>query len=165
MIRRLHACVGVCSWPTVLLAGLLAASGASITSAEEAGTPQDVAVLAEELAKVQGKWERTVRDAAGKTFRTVKQHKGYLTSVTTVDESGDTIAAHTSEFRLETRGAVRVFTYSNIKIVAGPDLGKEFKEGSSYIYAVNGGTFAEAHGLLIGDTFPVSFVLWTRVKE
>jgi hypothetical protein len=138
---------------------------AGVGFAADADKPAVDAALAKELAGLQGKWERTMMDAAGNTIRVVKQHTGNRTSVTTMTDRGETIAAHTSEFKLETRGAVRVFTYSRVKVVAGPEAGREHAGEFAYIYKVDGDTFVEAHGLLIGDESPISVLIWTRVKE
>lgn len=119
---------------------------------------------AEELAKVQGKWVRSMRTDSG-TFKVIKEHKGNETTVTFFDSEGNVVAAKKSQFRLEQTGKVRIFTFFNNVITAGPQKGQTDKASTSYIYRVTGDTFVEVNGLLIGDaTEPVAFT-WKRVNE
>ena len=119
---------------------------------------------AEELATVQGKWVRTVKTDRG-TFKVVKEHKGNETTVTWLDSEGNVVAAKKSQFRLEQTGKVRILTFFNNVITAGPQQGQTDKAPTSYIYRVTGDTFFEVNGLLIGDdTEPVAFT-WKRVNE
>ena len=122
------------------------------------------AAAATELAEVQGKWVRTIRTDSG-TFKVVKEHKGNKTTVTFMDSEGRIVQAKSSEFRLENSGKVRIFTFFNNLITAGPQKGRTNKEPHSYIYRVVGDTFVEVNGLLIDDdAAPVAFT-WKRVKE
>lgn len=117
-----------------------------------------------ELAKVQGKWVRTMRTNSD-TFKVIKEHKGHETTVTWLDLDGNVVAAKRSEFCLEKTGKVQIFTFFNNVITAGPQEGQTDKAPKSYIYRVTGDTFFEVNGLLIGDdSEPVAFT-WKRVKE
>ena len=85
--------------------------------------------------------------------------------MTFLDAEGNVIAAKRSEFRVEQTGKVRIFTFFNNVISAGPQKGQTDNEPKSYIYRVNGDTFVEVNGLLMGDDAePVAFT-WERVKE
>lgn len=122
------------------------------------------AIAAKELAEVQGKWVRTMRTDSG-TFKVVKEHRGSKTTVTILDWEGNVVTAKKSEFRLEQTGKVRIFTFFNNVITAGPQKGQTDEAPHSYIYRVTGDTFVEVNGLLIGDDAePVAFT-WKRVKE
>lgn len=132
--------------------------GASVSIRAEEST------TAEALAEVQGKWVRTVTTPSG-AFKIVKEHTGNKTTVTFIDAEGRIVEAKKSEFRLETSGKVRLFTFFNNVITAGPQKGRTDNEPHSYIYRVTGDTFVEVNGLLIGDdAAPVAFT-WERVKE
>ena len=124
----------------------------------------DEITTAEAIAEVQGKWVRTVTTPSG-TFRILKEHTGNKTTVTIMDADGRVVEAKKSEFRLENSGKVRIFTFFNNVITAGPQKGRTDNEPHSYIYRVAGDTFVEVNGLLIGDdAAPVAFT-WERVKE
>ncbi len=124
----------------------------------------DDSTTAEELAKVQGKWGRTMTTPSGE-FKVVKEHVGNKTTVTFMDSEGRIVEAKKSEFRLENTGKVRIFTFFNNVITAGPHKGQTDKEPHSYIYRVVGDTFVEVNGLLIDDdTAPVAFA-WERIKD
>lgn len=119
---------------------------------------------AKELAEVQGKWERIMRTDNG-AFKVVKVHQGNETTLTIFDSEGAVVVAKRSEFRLEYTGKVRIFTFFNNVITAGPDKGQTDKEPHSYIYRITGDTFIEVNGLLIGDEADAVVFAWQRVKE
>lgn len=121
-------------------------------------------IAAEELAKVQGKWVRTMRTDSG-TFKVVKQHKGNETTVTFMDPEGSVVAAKKSEFRLEKTGQVRILTFFNNVVTAGPNKGQTNDEPHSYIYRVAGDSFFEVNGLLISDDAEPIVFKWKRVNE
>ncbi len=119
---------------------------------------------AKELADVQGKWERVMRTDGG-IYKVVKEHKGNETTVTILDSNGADVVAKKSEFRLEKTGRVRIFTFFNNVITAGPQKGQTDKAPHSYIYRITGDTFVEVNGLLIGDDDEPVIFAWQRVKE
>jgi hypothetical protein len=150
--------------PLGLLCGLLAGEAALPASAQEKARQDDGAAREDDLVRVQGKWERTMKDEDGRMLRIVKEHKGNQTTVTAFDESGQVVRAHTSLFRLQRREGVRIFTFSNMKVTEGPNKGAESREERSYIYKVEADTFAEVQGFLIGDPSPTNLILWKRPK-
>lgn len=48
-------------------------------------------------------------------------------------------------------GRLRIFTFFNNVITAGPQKGQIDKAPTSFVYRVTGDTFFEVNGLLIGD--------------
>ncbi|MCL4204771.1 MAG: hypothetical protein KJ000_20020 [Pirellulaceae bacterium] len=147
-----------------LLLVLLATTACSSARAEVLPTAKAEEAANDELAKVQGKWVRTVKTDRG-TFKVVKEHKGNDTTVTFFDSDGNVMAEKTSQFRLEQTGKVRIFTFFNNVITAGPQKGQIDKAPTSFVYRVTGDTFFEVNGLLIGDdTEPLAFS-WKRVNE
>jgi hypothetical protein len=119
---------------------------------------------ADELAKVQGKWSRTVKSDDG-IYTMVKEHRGNATTVTVFDAQGNVVAGKKSEFRLEQAGKVRIFTFFDNVITIGPQQGQIDKGPHSYVYKIAGDSFYEVHGVLVGDdSEPLAFS-WTRVKE
>ena len=75
---------------------------------------------ADEMKRLQGHFERTYANAAGTMFRVVKDVTGDQSVVTSYDDVGNAIEAHTSTFKIEKRGPVRVFSFFNLIVTAGP---------------------------------------------
>jgi hypothetical protein len=128
------------------------------------GKPIDGAPDEAELAKVQGKWVRSVKTANG-PVQIIKEHKGQKTTLQFMDANGNVVASKISEFRLEKTGRVRVFTFFNNVVTSGPQKGQVDKEKKSYIYRIEGDSFIEANGLLLDDEGPALVYQWKRVKE
>ncbi len=118
-----------------------------------------------DLAKLQGTWE-LIRRVENGTVRSVKVIEGNKTALSRFDPNGVIYWAHTSEFTIAITGSVRVFTFFNMKVTAGPHKGSKSEEKNSHIYRVDDDTLVEAHGLLIDeeDEEP-RIVVWKRVKE
>lgn len=113
---------------------------------------------------LQGKWVRNIKTENG-TFKAIKEHKGNTTTLKFYDSEGNVVASKKSEFRLEDTGKVKIFTFFNNVMTAGPQKGQTDKAPKSYIYKVIGDTFVEVNGLLSSnDEEPVAFT-WARVKE
>src|SRR6478735_5177119 len=85
----------------------------------------DDAATAAEMARLAGRFERTVKNEAGTEFRVVKDVAGDQSTVTTYDDVGQVVTAHTSTFKVEERAGLRVLTFFNLKVTAGPDKGRE----------------------------------------
>lgn len=119
---------------------------------------------ADELAKVQGKWVRTMKTDSG-TFKVIKEHQGNTTILTFFDSMGNVVAGKKSEFRLEKTGKVRIFTFFNNVVTAGPQKGQTDKEPQSYIFRVTEDSFFEIRGLLIGDDVEPVAITWKRFNE
>ena len=118
----------------------------------------------DEMKRLEGRFERSVTNDAGTMFRVVRDVGAGESTVTTYDDVGRVVSAHTSKFKVEKRGDVQVFTFSELKVTAGPEKGREYKEPRSYIYRYDGTTFTEAWGLLAGDESPPRMLHWRKVK-
>jgi hypothetical protein len=119
---------------------------------------------ADDLKRVMGRWERTFTNPAGTQFRVIKDVFENYDTVTTYDDVGNVVTAHRSEFKIEKRGPVRVFSFFNSVVTAGPDKGAQHFETNSYIYRVDDESFIEVWGMLDGDPNPVRVLGWKRVK-
>lgn len=119
----------------------------------------------EEAKRVAGRYERYFHNAAGLRFRAVKEKRDGRSVVTTYDDVGNIIEAHTSEFKLEKRGPVRVFSFFNLTVIAGPNKGLTQPATSSFLYRVDDKQFVEVWGLLDGDAGPAQMLIWQRIKE
>jgi hypothetical protein len=120
---------------------------------------------ADEAKKVAGRYERYFQNAAGLRFRAIKEERDGRSLVTTYDDVGNILEAHTAEFKLEKRGPVRVFSFFNLTVIAGPNKGLTQPATSSFLYRVDDQQFVEVWGLLEGDTAPPHMLIWKRLKE
>lgn len=138
----------------------LKAAAAERSQAEDKAKPDD-------LALVQGTWERVVKGRTeGPVARVVKEVRGNKEIVTYYDEAGKVVRQHKVDFVLDSAGAVKVFTFSNQEILEGPDKGRKYPGTVSYIYRVSPREFGEIWGFLPGqEERPTLLLVWKRVKE
>src|SRR5262245_52080945 len=120
---------------------------------------------AEELKRMQGRFERAFTNQAGTLFRAVQDIDGDQSTVMTYDDVGNVVAAHTATIKVEKRGPIRVLSFFNLTVTAGPDKGYKELGTSSYIYRFNGEIFSEAWGLLEGDDSPPRILYWKKIKQ
>lgn len=121
--------------------------------------------LAKEMKKLEGRFERVFLNGAGVRFRTVKEEREGKSLVTTYDDVGNVVEAHTSEYKIEKRGPVRVFSFFNVTVTAGPQKGLTHAGTSTYIYRADEKGFAEVWGMLEGDERPPQMLVWRRMGE
>lgn len=143
--------------PTLLLLSTIAA-------AADDAPDNTAAENARELQRLAGRYERTVRNEAGTEFRVVKEVAGDQSTVTTYDDVGQVVTAHTSTFSVAERAGLRVLTFRNLKVTAGTDKGREHPAPQSYLYRLEGEVFAETWGLLPEDKSPPRMIYWRKVK-
>ena len=120
---------------------------------------------AAELKRIEGCFERKFQNAAGTTFRVLREVAGDQSRVTTWDDVGNVVESHTSTIKVEKRGSVRVLSFFNLTVTAGPHKGHVDFATNSYIYRLEGDTFTEAWGLLEGDSSPPRMFQWQRCKD
>jgi hypothetical protein len=114
---------------------------------------------------MQGRWFREAANRQGAIFRIEKLIDGTRDTITEFDANGNTIHSHTGTFKLTLDGSVRLFTFSNITVTAGPNLGAHIPGPGSFIYKLDGDTLYEFQGLLEGDRRPLAVYVWKRVKN
>jgi hypothetical protein len=120
---------------------------------------------AADLKRLEGRFERKFTNEAGIVFRTVKNVADGKSLVTTFDDVGNVIESHESEYKIQRHGSLRVFTYFNYIVTAGPNKGRRRFESNSYVYRIDGDTIIEAWGLLENDPNPPRMFTWKRVKD
>ena len=120
---------------------------------------------AEELKRLEGRYERTFQNEAGTTFRSVQEFAGDQSVITTYDDVGQVVAAHTSTIKVEKQGPVRVLSFFNLLVTAGVKKGAVQGGTSSYIYRLEGDYFIESWGLLEGDRSQPRLFAWKRIKD
>jgi hypothetical protein len=119
----------------------------------------------DDLAQVQGRWQRLAKDREGRTVQFEKEHKGHKTTYTSFDQAGVVAYSHTSEFELSRTGQVRIFTYFNL-VVAGTNPGRTGGDRRSYIHKIEGDRFFEVQGMLIGqEKEQPTLIIWERLKK
>ena len=120
---------------------------------------------AAEMKRLEGRFERTFTNGAGTVFRVVKDVANGQSNVATYDDAGNVVESHQSQFKVEKRGPVRVFSFFNVVVTAGPNKGHTLLETNSFIYRIEGDTIIEAWGLLENDPNAPRMFAWRRVKD
>ena len=144
-----------------------AASAPAARSAVASPAPQRAPGFAQDLKALQGQWESIEAQTGSpdEPARMVKEVSGNRETVTTYARDGRVLSAHVVDFRLEREGGVRVFTFSNREITAGPSKGQKFPQPTSYMYRLRGGVWDECWGFLPEhQDRDVLIKRWTRVK-
>jgi uncharacterized protein (TIGR03067 family) len=120
-------------------------------------------LLEDDLAKLQGVWERkTGRDVPG-MVRALKEIHGSHEIVTFYGEGDKVLESHEVDFELQRFGPIKVFTYSNWTATAGPSKGHKSPAPVSYIYRADDNTFCEAWGFMPGQEKRAPMVaMWVR---
>lgn len=120
----------------------------------------------DDMALVQGRWERKVTgNTEGPVVRVTKEIKGNKEVVTYYDKDGKVTRQHQVNFILDTAGPVKLFTYSNQEVLQGPDKGQKYPGTVSYIYRVNQREFGEVWGFLPGqEQRTVLLLVWQKAK-
>ena len=136
--------------------------------AQRASEHQPATAAGDDLAQLQGKWERGKYPGgpAPDAVRVVKEINGNRETVTYYDPSGNVLAATTAEFKVQAYGPVRVYTFDALRFTDGPRTGQSERQAVSYIYRVDGDALHEAHGLLANSPAgsAPAVVTWTRSK-
>ena len=147
-----------------LIAALWGACGsATFAWQDEAKTPEQI--LKDDLAKLQGKWAAT-RRVGNQIVRSVKVIDGNRTTLTRSTGDGEVFWAHTSEFKLSINGRVKIFTFFNLEVVAGPQKGAKSPDPIAFVYQVDDDSLAEAHGFVLGQQDGAPRIqIWKRVKD
>jgi hypothetical protein len=118
-----------------------------------------------DLAALQGKWQDEGKDQTGAEFRVVKTVEGNRETLQTFRD-GELIHAHIVDFKLRRTDEVRIFTYSNMIITAGPNKGEKKPDEGSYIYQVRGDQWITIEGMMNADDDRLlpAVTAYTRVK-
>ena len=128
--------------------------------------------LAKDYEIVSGKWERYEQIGPFGVLGTVHivkeiDSQSRRERVTRYDSEEKVVMAHEVDFRLDRGlGPTRVFTFTNLEQVEGPNKGQKSEGTQTYLYDVNGDRFVEVWGLLVSDgDRPVEVIEWNRVKD
>lgn len=116
-----------------------------------------------DLAKMQGQWELSLRDANGNPLRSVKEINGTTTFLTRYNQQGEIIDAHTSELELTITDQVKIHTWRNLEVTAGPGKGTKHPGPAAFIYVIDDNSWREVWGLLRGDVRPPAMFVWKRL--
>jgi hypothetical protein len=124
----------------------------------------------DDLAKVQGLWERRKTeqriDVDEKIDRVVKDVSGNRETVTYYDKDGKVLRQHRVDFKVERRGDIKVWTFSNKEVTEGADKGQKTAGPISYIYRVTEDAYTEVWGFLPGqEDSPVIVAVYKKLKS
>lgn len=120
----------------------------------------------DDMTKVQGRWDRDLFGPAGqRTGRAIKEITGNHETITLYDLEDRITHRHKVDFKLQTVGPVKLFTFTNLEVTDGTDKGLKTPGPISYIYRVDANQFVEAWGFLPGqETHPAEMFTWSRNK-
>ena len=121
--------------------------------------------VADDLQAMQGRWVRQYANRQGAVFRVERDVDGGTDTLTEFDANGNVVHSHGSTFQLKHDGGVRVLTFSNLTVTAGPHNGLQQPAPASFLYRLEGETMFEVWGLLEGDRRPPSIIVWQRPKK
>lgn len=152
----------ICFIAIVILISVASFTHAANDALPEAQLDDPQAVLDADLEAMQGLWVREYKNPAGALYRVEKLVEGDRDTVTHVDQNGNVIHAHQSDFKLERSGRVRIYTFSNSTAIAGPNIGGQRAGPESYVYRLQGKTMFEVWGLLEGDRRPLGVLVWKK---
>ena len=118
----------------------------------------------EDLKVIQGVWERRETDDKASYRRATKDIRGNKEIVTYYDEKGAVVRRHQVDFTVARMGDVKVFTYTEMEVIEGPQKGTKMPGPVSYVYWANDKYFREAWGFLPGQENPPALLLvWRKV--
>lgn len=150
----------------MVIAALL--SAAALRAAEPAATPKDKPSdekqAQQDLKQIQGIWVRTERSGLFSSRRITKNIQGDRETVTYYNSDGSVEHAHAVTFAVRRAGPVRIFSFSDQEMTAGPDQGKKTDARGEYVYKVVGETFVEIWGVLGDEDRDPEVLRWQRAK-
>lgn len=117
-----------------------------------------------DLEAIQGLWVRKERRGLFGSRRITKQIKGDGETVTYYDDKGNVERANTVKVKLRRAGPIKVFVFTDYKVIAGPSTGYEADWARAYIYKVVDDTFVEIWGVLGDNDEELEVLRWKRVK-
>lgn len=126
--------------------------------------------LRNDLAMMQGRWERVTRDENGKVvYRQEKLIKDDLEILTNMSVNGRYISTHRqTKFHLEKHGPVRVFYCGEATMLSGKLQGRTYPMDFSFLYRVDEEVFLDAPGMFESRrTYQrdPSIYIWKRIKD
>ena len=124
--------------------------------------------LKDDLAKLQGKWKATVASERGSSIWKLEL-KGNKATIVIENKTGDTMFKGECDFKLESHGSFKAYTYSNLKnLTDGGDGQVQLTDGNtkSSIYKLESDTFITVSGLRVDDTEgKPALIKWEKVVE
>ncbi|QDT89930.1 hypothetical protein [Gimesia algae] len=126
--------------------------------------------LRNDLATMQGRWERVTRDENGKVvYRQEKLIKDDLEILTNMSVDGKYISTYRqTKFHLEKHGPVRVFYCGEATMLSGKWQGRTFPMDFAFLYRIDDEVFLDAPGMFESRrTYQrdPSIYIWKRIKD
>jgi|GEM_PF-2011102 len=124
--------------------------------------------LKDDLTKLQGKWRASVTSERGSSIWKLEL-KGNKATIIIENKSGDTMFKGECDFKLESHGSFKAYTYFNLKnLTDGGDGQVQLTDGNtkSSIYKLESDTFITVSGLRVDDTEgKPALIKWEKVLE
>jgi hypothetical protein len=124
--------------------------------------------LKDDLSKLQGKWMASVTTEKGSSVWKLEV-KGNKSTIIIENKSGEILFKGECDFKLESHGSFKAYTYSNLKnLTEGSEGEVRLTDGKtkSSLYKLESDTFITVSGLRVDDTDakPV-LIKWEKVAE
>jgi len=119
---------------------------------------------AEDLKAIQGLWSRKERTGLFGSRQITKQIEGDVETVTYYDYRGNVERANTVKVKLRQAGPIRLFVFTDYKVIKGPSTGYQADWERTYIYKVVDDTFVEIWGVLGDKDEELKVLRWRRLK-
>lgn len=119
----------------------------------------------EDYQNLEGIWSRNEQDPKGAPIRVEQEIKQKTSTLRIYDRNRQLIHSHQAKIQLQRLSDVNVFTFYDLKVLEGPNKGKQQKAPQSFVYCVKDTQFVQAEGLLRNDKKPLRTIIWWKLKS
>lgn len=151
-----------CFASLLLVAAYAGMGSLSLGLENEVATAEASADLVEDLEIMQGDWEMKAMQN-GDEYRLHKIIAGNVDTLS-VYRNGSLIQKQTATLELKEMGPVKVYHWTNGKMIVGPSAGTSFADGS-FIYRLDKNRWVGVHGMLSGDVNNFNVEDFRRVES
>ena len=117
-----------------------------------------------ELEKIQGVWVRLVKDTDGNVITITKEVSGKKETFRAM-RGDELLQEHIVDFEIKKTDNVRIFTYRNLTVTGGTNIGREQKAPVSYIYKVTDTNWYCIQGAMVGDKDGFQIEAYQRAED
>jgi len=118
----------------------------------------------EDYQILEGKWVRNDQDSKGSPLRVEQEISNKISTVSVYDRNGALVHSHQAKFRLQRTSDVSLFTYFDLKVLEGPNKGRQQKTPITFVYRVKDNKFIQVEGIMKGDKTPLRLLTWWKGK-
>ncbi len=119
--------------------------------------------LKDDLSTLQGNWQASVTTEKGSSVWKLEV-KGNKSTIIIENKNGETFFKGECDFKLESHGSFKAFTYSNLKNLTEGSDGRIQSTSKSSVYKLESDTFITVSGLRVDDSDPKPLLIkWEKV--